>query len=128
MHAVVKHWSTSENICFSCSFDNWLESTHYFFTWASSFLTRPSFRCLRTVSTPPSALNGACRLWSCKMIASWSTADFFTEGSTDEELKISYTFLIPSIYKNKKELSNKYFESQLNITFILAIFVQVIRI
>lgn len=45
------------------------------------------------------------------MIASWSTADFFTEGSTDEELNISYTFLIPSIYK-KKELSNMHFESQ----------------
>lgn len=44
------------------------------------------------------------------MIVSWFIVDFFIEGFIDEELKILYIFFILLIYKNKKELLNKYFE------------------
>lgn len=57
------------------------------------------------------------------MIVSWFIVDFFIEGFTDEELKILYIFFILLIYKNEKELLNKYFEFRLNIIFILVIFV-----
>ena len=53
------------------------------------------------------------------MMASWSTADFLTEGSTEVELKISYTFLIPSICSTKNQkpyLCSNFIES--NITQI----------